>query len=320
MTKEYLTIEKLQQMDFPPIIMYAAPVMFALVLLEYIITHYQNKKVYDGKDFLAATVIGIVNVIVNFAIKFALFAVILVFYNMVPWYIPHTWWSYVLCFIVLDLCRYGAHKISHEQLFWWATHVTHHSSQQYNFSVSFRLSWMQSIKIIFFIPVALCGFHPVVFFICNQVAVLYQFWIHTEMINKLHPIIEYIFVTPSHHRVHHGTNPQYIDKNYGSSLIIWDRMFGTFEPEGEKVVYGITEPVNSYNPVYLVFHVYIDIYKALKKTKSLKEAWTLLFGSPAGVKLEASTLEGEVVGSQTVSVSLQGEVVPEVAMVKNKVA
>lgn len=320
MTKELLTIEKLQQMDLPPIIMYAAPVMFALVLLEYLLAHYQNRKIYDGKDFLAASAIGIINVIINSAIKLGLFAVILVFYNMVPWYIPHTWWSYILCFIAIDFCRYWAHKISHEQLFWWATHVTHHSSLQYNFSVSFRLSWVQSIKIVFFIPVALMGFDPVVFFICNQIAVLYQFWIHTEMINKLHPVIEYIFVTPSHHRVHHGTNPQYIDKNYGSSLIIWDRIFGTFEPEGERPIYGIIQPVNSYNPVYLVFHVYIDIYHALRKTRSLKEAWNLLFGSPGGIKLEAKTIDGQVVDSETISVSMEQEPIPAAVVVKDKVA
>jgi sterol desaturase/sphingolipid hydroxylase (fatty acid hydroxylase superfamily) len=320
MTKELLTLEKLEQMDLPPIIIYAAPIMFALVLLEYLISHYQNRKVYDGKDFLAASTIGIVNVIINAAIKFGLFAVILVFYNLVPWYIPHTWWSYVLCFIAIDFCRYWAHKISHEQLFWWATHVTHHSSTMYNFSVSFRLSWVQSIKIIFFIPVALLGFDPVVFFICNQIAVLYQFWIHTEMINKLHPVFEYIFVTPSHHRVHHGTNPQYIDKNYGSSLIIWDRLFGTFEPERERPTYGITEPVNSYNPVYLVFHVYIDIYKALKQTKSFKEGWNLLFGSPGGIKLEAQTLENQVLEPVLVPVTINEEPNPLNVIPENKVA
>jgi len=320
MTKEILTIEMLQKMDFPPIIIYAAPIMLALVLLEYLIGNYHKRKVYDGKDFIAAVTIGLVNVLINFSIKLVLFAVILVFYNLVPWSIPHTWWSYVLCFIAIDFCRYWAHKVSHEQLFWWATHVTHHSSQQYNFSVSFRLSWVQSIKIVFFIPIALLGFHPVVFFITNQVAVLYQFWIHTEMIKKLHPVVEYIFVTPSHHRVHHGTNPQYIDKNYGSSLIIWDRMFGTFEPEGEQAVYGITEPVNSYNPVYLVFHVYIDIFKALKQTKSFSEGWNLLFGNPGGIKLEGRAIEDKVADVQFTQVPSNGQAMAEEENIKKKVA
>lgn len=283
--KEILTLEKLQQMDLPPIIPYAAPVLFVLVLLEYILSLYKNRDVYVGKDFMAASVIGIVNGIISAVIKLGLFAIILFFYNLVPWQIPHTWWSYILCIVSIDFFRYWAHKVAHEQLFWWATHVTHHSSQQYNFSVSFRLSWTQHIKIIFFIPVVLMGFHPIVFFICHQIEVLYQFWIHTEFINKLPKPIEYIFVTPSHHRVHHATNPQYIDKNYGSTFIVWDRIFGTFEPEVEKPIYGITEQVNSYNPVYLVFHVWIDIVNGLKKVTSLKEAYKLLFGKPGASKM-----------------------------------
>ncbi len=283
--KELLTLEKIQQMDFPPLIPYAAPVLFALVLLEYILSIYRNKDVYVGKDFLAATTIGVVNVVISALIKIALFAVIIFFYNLVPWYIPPTWWSYILCIVAIDFCRYWAHKVAHEQRFWWATHVTHHSSEQYNFSVSFRLSWTQHIKIVFFIPVALMSFDPVVFFICHQIEVLYQFWIHTELIHKLPRPIEYIFVTPSHHRVHHATNAQYIDKNYGSTFIIWDRIFGTFEPEVEKPIYGITNPVNSYNPVYLVFHEWIDLVKDLRKVRSAKEAYHMMFGKPGASKM-----------------------------------
>ena len=124
------------------------------------------------------------------------------------------------------------------------------------------------------------GFDPFVFFICHQIAVLYQFWIHTEYITKLHPAVEYVFTTPSHHRVHHASDAHYLDKNYGSTFIIWDRMFGTFMPEAKRPTYGITKPVNSYNPVYLVFHEWMDIVKDLSKSKSPKEAWKVLFGKP----------------------------------------
>jgi len=124
------------------------------------------------------------------------------------------------------------------------------------------------------------GFHPLVFLIVHQLEVLYQFWLHTELIKKLPKPIEFIFTTPSHHRVHHSTNPKYIDKNYGSTLIIWDRIFGTFQKEEEKPVYGITKPVNSYNPFYLVFHEWIAVGKDLWKAKSIKGAWHILFGSP----------------------------------------
>lgn len=281
MEKPIYTLEMVRTMELPPIIIYAAPVMFALVILEWYLRHRENREKYDTKDAFAAAIIGIGNVGVSAVIKLSLFAFVLLFYNAVPWYIPHTWWSYVLCLVAIDFCRYWSHRISHEQRFWWSTHVTHHSSEQYNFSVSFRLSWVQHIKIIFFIPVALMGFDPFVFFICNQIEVLYQFWIHTELIHKLPRPIEYIFTTPSHHRVHHAKNGEYLDKNYGSTFIIWDRMFGTFQPEEEAPDYGILTPVNSYNPVYLVFHECVDITKDMMKYRTPKAWWRILFGSPS---------------------------------------
>lgn len=160
MEKPIYTLEMVRTMELPPIIIYAAPVMFALVILEWYLRHRENREKYDTKDAFAAAIIGIGNVGVSAVIKLSLFAFVLLFYNAVPWYIPHTWWSYVLCLVAIDFCRYWSHRISHEQRFWWSTHVTHHSSEQYNFSVSFRLSWVQHIKIIFFIPVALMGLIP----------------------------------------------------------------------------------------------------------------------------------------------------------------
>lgn len=284
MIKEKLTIEQVLSMDLPNIILYAAPVMILLVAIEWIISYKKKRKYYDGKDTLAATVIGLGNVAISAALKIITFGIVLFFYNMVPWSIPYIWWAFILCFIWIDFWRYWAHRIAHENRFWWATHVTHHSSKKYNWSVSFRLGWTQHIKIIFFIPIALAGFHPVVFFICHQIAVLYQFWIHTEYIRKLPKPIEYIFTTPSHHRVHHARNDKYLDKNYGSTFIIWDRIFGTFQAEEEQADYGITNPVKSYNPVYLCFHEWMDIIKDIKNSKSWKEAYVMTFVRPS--KLE----------------------------------
>jgi sterol desaturase/sphingolipid hydroxylase (fatty acid hydroxylase superfamily) len=261
--KETYNLEQLLQLDFNIVLWIAAPILISLVILEWVYSYRKKIESYESKDFFASLSVGFVNLVLNGLQKVGLYTVILFFYNLVPWGIPHTWWSYILCFFVLDFFRYWAHRIAHEQRFLWTTHVVHHSSKKYNLSVGFRLSWIQNIKIIFFLPVIMMGFHPVVFFIIHQIEVLYQFWIHTEYIKKLPKPIEYIFTTPSHHRVHHGINEQYIDKNYGSTLIIWDRMFGTFEPEGEKAIYGITKQVDSYNPVYLVFHDVIDLAKEL---------------------------------------------------------
>jgi sterol desaturase/sphingolipid hydroxylase (fatty acid hydroxylase superfamily) len=271
----------LEQLEGLYIIQLAAIPMILLVLVEWYISFRQKKDYYDGLDTAAATFIGLVNVAISAAIKIVIFGFILLFYNLVPWSIPRTWWAFILCFVSIDFFRYWSHRIAHVNRFWWATHVTHHNSEKYNLSVSFRLGWTQHIKIIFFVPVALMGFEPIMFFICHQIAVLYQYWIHTEYIRKLPRVIEYFFTTPSHHRVHHGRNEHYLDKNYGSTLIIWDRMFNSFEPEGVQADYGITNPINSYNPVKLNFHEWVDIVKDVRKSRSFKEAWAMIFTSPS---------------------------------------
>ncbi|WP_375583525.1 sterol desaturase family protein [Cyclobacterium xiamenense] len=280
MFENHLTMEDLGADKWPNIILWAAPVMFLLVFIEWGISLYQKKDTYDSKDFMAATTIGLVNVGISALLKVFTFGIALFCWNLVPWKIPATWWSFIVCFFAIDFARYWAHRVAHEQRFWWATHITHHNSSKYNFSVSFRLGWTQHIKIIFFVPVMLMGFDPFVFFICHQIAVLYQFWIHTEYITKLPRPIEFFFTTPSHHRVHHASDAHYLDKNYGSTFIIWDRIFGTFMPEGERPNYGITKPVTSYNPIYLNFHEWADIVRDLRKAKNGKEAFRILFGKP----------------------------------------
>ncbi|MDF2158539.1 sterol desaturase family protein [Algoriphagus sp. CAU 1675] len=290
MNNQTLRLEDLNLENWPNLILWAAPIMFLLVFIEWGISWYQKRDAYDAKDFFAAASIGLVNVGISAMIKLATFGTALFFYNIAPFKIPATWWSFIVCFIAIDFARYWAHRIAHEQRFWWATHITHHNSSKYNLSVSFRLGWTQHIKIVFFIPVMFMGFDPFVFFICHQIAVLYQFWIHTEYITKLHPVIEYIFTTPSHHRVHHASDEHYLDKNYGSTFIIWDRMFGTFMPEAERPTYGITKPVTSYNPIYLVFHEWRDIFRDLRKAESLKEGWLILFDKP-GAEIIANRIK-----------------------------
>ncbi len=297
MNKEILTLDKvqvmLQEAGVSNIILLAIPVMLGLILLEWILSVKTHRKVYEGKDLLASIGVGLGNLVTSALSKALLFGIILVVYNLIPWSIPFTWWSFILCLVWLDFWRYVSHRVSHENRFWWATHVVHHSSEQYNFSVSFRLSWVQQLKIIFFLPVAFAGFHPVVFFVCHQIEVLYQFWLHTEFIRKLPAPVEYVFVTPSHHRVHHARDEKYLDKNYGSTFVIWDRMFGTFQPEEETPNYGITTPVNSYNPAYLVFHEWIDIVKDIFNSRSFSEAWQKTFVRPSKLQDLKARLEAE---------------------------
>lgn len=281
--REKLTYDQLMAMDLPNIIGIAAPIMITLVVIEWYFDRKQHRDNYDTKDTIAATLVGLGNVLLGVLLQVFTFGIAVWCYNISPFRITWPWYySLPLALIGIDFMRYWAHRIGHESRFWWATHVTHHSSKKYNLSVSFRLGWTQYIKIIFFMPVMMLGFDPVIFFIAHQFEVLYQFWIHSSYIDKLPKVIEYIFTTPSHHRVHHSTNPQYMDKNYGSTFIIWDRMFGTFEPEIEQPVYGITKKLEKpYNPIYLVFHEWVDIVRDVKNAPTFKEALRQIFASPS---------------------------------------
>jgi sterol desaturase/sphingolipid hydroxylase (fatty acid hydroxylase superfamily) len=270
----------------PNIIVWAIPIMFFFVLLEYFISKWRHRKLYSDAETIGSTLVGLGNVAIGLVLKAILLSAFIVFYNLAPWRMPLNWWTLLPCYIIFDFCSYWAHRVSHHLRFFWATHVTHHSGEHYNLTVSFRLSWVQYVKIIFFLPVALLGFHPIIIFATNQIAVLFQFWVHTEYIRNLHPAIEYVFATPSNHRVHHGSQEKYINKNYGATFIIWDRMFGTFQDEEEKAIYGLTHNINpdhKHNPIHLNFHEYTDIIKDVGSAKGLREALFFIFGDPADI-------------------------------------
>lgn len=271
----------------PNLIVWAVPAMILFTLIEIVFSYKDNKAYYEKQELTGSILVGIGNLLVSAALKVSLLLLVVWIYNQVPWRMHLNWWTFPLCYILYDLCSYWAHRISHEQRFWWATHVAHHSGEHYNLAVSFRLSWVQHLKIIFLMPVLLMGFHPIVFFVTNQIAVLFQFWVHTEYIRKLHPILEFILATPSNHRVHHGSQDCYIDKNYGATFIIWDRMFGTYEPEHIPVKYGLTTPIdNKWNPFFINFHEYKDIWKDVQQAKGFKQKWHYLFGSPTQIAQE----------------------------------
>jgi sterol desaturase/sphingolipid hydroxylase (fatty acid hydroxylase superfamily) len=272
------------QQESPNLLIWAAPVMFAFVLIEFIASRINNKHYYSNRETIGSVLVGIGNVIIGLFLKTLLFIVFVWVYNALPWRMSLNWWTLIPCYIIFDFCSYWTHNLSHRIRFFWATHVVHHSGTHYNLSVSFRLSWMQYIKIIFILPVALIGFHPVIIFFTSQIAVLFQFWVHTEYIRKLHPAIEYILATPSNHRVHHGSQAKYINKNYGATFVIWDRIFNTYQPEEEKVEYGLTEDITKKsNPIHINFHEYGDIVKDVKSTPSWKRKWFYIFGDPGKI-------------------------------------
>ena len=278
--EQVIHIEK----NTPNLIIYAIPVMLVLTLAEIIYSWRKEINNYPFKETVGSTLVGFGNVGISFIIKLGLMYGAIWLYNLVPWRMELNWWMLIPCYILFDLCSYWSHRISHENRFFWATHIVHHSAENYNLSVSFRLSWVQNVKIFFFLPVFLMGFHPVVIFAVSQASVLFQFWVHTEYIKKMHPIIEYLLATPSNHRVHHGTQEKYLDKNYAATFIFWDRMFGTFQQEEERPEYGLTTKIgNRLNPLFLNFHEYKSMIEDVKKADSLKNKWFYIFASPTAI-------------------------------------
>lgn len=245
------------------------PIFFLLIGVELLFAYLKKEKLYRFNDALTNINLGIGSQVVGIMTKGLLFLAYLFLYEHRIFTIQNTWWSWVILFLGVDFFYYWFHRASHEVNALWAAHIVHHQSEDYNLSVALRQSWFQGwFSWSFYLPLAVVGFDPIMFAAMNSFNTLYQFWIHTTTIKTMGPL-EWVLNTPSHHRVHHGSNPKYIDRNHAGSLIIWDRMFGTFQKEEEEVVYGITSPLNSWNPVWANFHYWKDLFRLSKQSKGL---------------------------------------------------
>lgn len=198
--------------------------------------------------------------------------------------------SIALAMVLWDLLYYWDHRWMHEVRLLWANHVTHHSSQRYNLSTALRQPWSGFLTFWVFAPMPLLGFPTAKTAKAGQLNLLYQYWIHTEAIDRLPAPIEKVFNTPSHHRVHHGANQQYLDKNYGGILILWDRLFGTFEPELRRVKYGLTKNINTYNPLRIAYHEMADIARDVRRADGVGNKLRHVFGRPGWTPIEAERL------------------------------
>ena len=251
--------------EFPPIILFAIPFFVLSMLLELYVTTKRNLKTYTAKDAFSSIAMGLGNVLLGFLSKIIVLGALYYVYDHVRFFtIPIAWWSFILLFFADDLSYYWFHRVSHENRLFWASHVIHHSSQHYNLSTALRQTWTGGFySFIFWLWLALIGFHPGMIMFQMAISLLYQFWIHTETIDKLPRWFESIMNTPSHHRVHHGSNPIYLDRNYAGILIIWDKMFGTFQPElqDEKVVYGLVINIKTFNPFIIAFKEWANLFK-----------------------------------------------------------
>lgn len=270
------------------IMLFAIPIFFLLIGIELLIARLHQKELYRFNDALSNISCGISQQAIGVFIKVITLGAYVYCYELSPFRIPNTWWTYIILFVAIDFLYYWFHRYAHEINFFWGTHVVHHQSEDYNLSVALRQSAFQSlISGMFYLPLAILGFDPIPFLLINTIQTLYQFWIHTETIDKMPAWFEYLFNTPSHHRVHHGRNPKYIDKNHGGTLIIFDRLFGSFQAEEEQVVYGVTKSLSTWNPIWANLDYYNDLRKEFRRTKGFKDKCRLLINKPGWRSAEA---------------------------------
>ena len=260
-----------------------APIVLAMILVEVFVSNWDNKTLYKMSDTLCTTGLLIGNILMVYAFKGLTLGLHFYLYQFRIFDVNQVmpiWLLWITTFILIDLVFYIYHRMSHRVRFLWAIHMSHHSSEQMNFAVSFRQAWLGPVsKIPFFISLPLIGLDPTMIAVAGVISTLWGIVGHTQIIQRLGPL-EWIFNTPSHHRVHHGSNKQYIDKNYGNLFIIWDRLFGTFEPEKEVVTFGLVNNVNTYNPIKITFMGWSSMFKDIRNSQSFKEALYLFFGPP----------------------------------------
>jgi alkylglycerol monooxygenase len=267
-------------LNLNPIVL-SIPIFFILIGIELLIERFTHKDLYRFPDAIANISCGITSQLSGLFLTFLGIGVYTILFEKFAFFsLQPTWYYWLVLFLLVDLAYYWGHRMSHEVNLLWGGHVVHHQSEEYNLSVALRQSSLQTVwTFAFNLPIALLGFDPLHFVLVSAFNTLYQFWIHTETIGKM-GWFEYILNTPSHHRVHHGRNPKYIDKNHAGSLIIWDKMFGTFQPEEEKPTYGITKPINSWNPVFANISHYVEMSKDMKRIPSWSDKIKYMFMKP----------------------------------------
>lgn len=273
--------------DFPSPTLYAIPFFVFFVALEWwAVKTGRAAGRYETKDALTSMGMGIGNVVVNTLSGAITLWMFMIFWPFRITEIPVTWWSILIAFIGYDFVYYWKHRLAHRIRWFWAEHITHHSSEHYNLTTALRQPWFGPFTglMLLGIPMVLVGFHPLLLFFVGGLNLLYQFWIHTEAIDRMPRWFEAVMNTPSHHRVHHATNPRYLDANYAGVLIIWDKMFGTFVEErtDEKPNYGIVKPIGSYNPFWVAYHEIVGLFRDCARDGFKPHYWLGRFVNPPG--------------------------------------
>ncbi len=275
----------------------ASPIYAVIIISEIIVSNVYHKGWYTTKGTFENVWIMFTALFLDILMRFIGLLVMNYFFDFRVIQIENMVVYWVLLILFEDFVFWFLHWVDHYVRFFWAVHITHHNSEEYNLTVGLRSSVLEPLyRFLYFIPIVLLGFQPIDILVVFSLTQWYGILVHTQAVPKLGPI-EWIFVTPSHHRVHHGSNTQYLDKNMGMFLIIWDRIFGTFEKEKETVKYGITQNINSRDPRKVVFHEFANIYKDVKNAPGFYNKWMYVFGPPGwshdGSKMTSRQLRNE---------------------------
>lgn len=260
------------------------PVFLAAIAIEIFMVKTKHKQFYSGRESLTSLGIFIIHHPIGILFAFIPTGMLIFAWQHRLFTIDlNNWWSISLLFISIEFCYYWYHRAAHQIRWLWATHAVHHSVQYFNLSAAYRLGWTGwlSGNMFFFMPLTWLGFQPIAVTIGLSLNLAYQFWIHTELISKL-GILEWVFNTPSHHRVHHASNSEYIDCNYGGVLIIFDRLFGTFIEEKPELspIYGLTHPLTSQNPFKIALHEWERLFRDLLIAKTWRDRFRVILGAP----------------------------------------
>jgi sterol desaturase/sphingolipid hydroxylase (fatty acid hydroxylase superfamily) len=264
----------------------AQVLLLLLIPLEILLASGTGRRAeYETRDTLANVGVSVGSVFFWGILSWLFFGGVIFAYAHRLFDVPFAWWSFLLAFTLEDCRYYWWHRIGHRSRWFWASHGVHHSSQHFNLSTNLRQSWTSEFSglVLLNVPLAFIGFHPATIALAFSINLLYQFWIHTETIERMPRWFEWLLNTPSHHRVHHASNPRYLDSNYAGVFMIWDRLFGTFVPEqtDEPVRYGLVKNLGTFNPVRIALHEYVGIARDLsQRNLTWMQRLAYFFGPP----------------------------------------
>ena len=264
---------------------YAVPFFLLSIAIELAalkwLDHDDNVTGYAFKDARTSIFMGLGSLVTTTLFKLAFFWIfVLIYEHVAPVQLPNTWWAFLVTVLAVDFAYYWQHRFVHRVRVGWAAHQAHHSSEFMNFGTALRQKWNPWFDVLFLLPIPLLGMSPAWMYLGLGISLVYQFFVHTEMIDRLPRPIEYVFNTPSHHRVHHGSDPIYLDRNYAGILIIWDRMFRTFQPELHRPTYGLTYKVDTYNLIKLEYGHYANLFRDVRNATSWRVKLGYLFMPP----------------------------------------